>query len=112
MSEIRVVFDVVTGRPSEVLATLLRKLSAYTRRDRVRRFKIGITNDPHRRLSQAYSAEFDEMIVLYQTSSIGFVSALEADLVEHNWEFTENVVAGGGGGVGDPPFFLYVVLRY
>ncbi|MDP2997906.1 MAG: hypothetical protein Q8N47_10495 [Bryobacterales bacterium] len=52
------------------------------------------------------------MIVLYQTSSIGFVSALEADLVEHNWEFTENVVAGGGGGVGDPPFFLYVVLRY
>ena len=112
MSEIPVHFDVVTGSPSQVLPALLRKLSAYTRQDRVRRFKIGITNDAHQRFSQAYSADFDEMIVLYQTSSIDFVSALEADLVEHNWEFTENVVAGGGGGVGDPPYFLYVALRY
>ena len=101
-------FDVVTGSPSQVSSALLRKLSAYTRRDRVRRFKIGITNHPHRRYSQAYSADFDEMIVLYQTSSINFVSALEADLVEHNWEFTENEVAGGGGGIGAPPYFRFL----
>jgi hypothetical protein len=106
-----VYFDDVTGTPSQVRSLLLRKLSAHTRRDRVRGFKIGVTNDPAGRFSKAYSRDFHEMIVLYQTTSIDFVSELEADLFEHNWEVADNLVAGGGGRIGDPPYFLYVALR-
>lgn len=104
-------FDPLTGAPGRVLSRLLRKLSAYTREDCVKNFKIGITNYPERRFSQAYARYYDEMIVLYQTTSIDFVSQIEALLVEHNWEITDNTIAGGGGNIGVPPYFLYVVLR-
>ncbi|MBI3481107.1 MAG: GIY-YIG nuclease family protein [Nitrosomonadales bacterium] len=105
-------FDTTTGTPSQVRSTLLQRISAYTRQNRIRQFKIGITNHPDRRYSQAYADEYDEMIVIYETSSINHVSTLEAALIEHNWEFTDNQVGGGGGNIGDPPYFLYVVLRY
>ena len=52
------------------------------------------------------------MIVLYQTDSIDYVSKLEAALIEHNWELTDNQVGGGGGGIGEPPYYLYVVVLY
>jgi hypothetical protein len=78
----------------------------------VSRFKIGITNDPWRRFNQAYARYYDEMIVLYKTASINNVSRVEAFLVNHNWEVTDNAIAGGGGHIGESPYFLYVVLRH
>jgi hypothetical protein len=105
-------FDYITGDPSLVRSDLIRRTSAYSRQDCTRRFKIGITNDPKRRYFQAYADAYDEMIVIYQTSSIDHVSQLEADLIEHNWELSDNQVSGGGGNIGDPPYFLYIVLRY
>ena len=104
-------FAVETGRPSEVATTLRRRLSAYTRKDRVHGFKIGITNNPHARFSSGYSKDYDEMIVLYKSSSLDSVSEVERDLIDHNKEITENRIAGGGGDYGDPPYYLYVVLR-
>jgi len=95
-----------------VLRDIRRQLSAYTRQDRIRRFKIGITNDPERRYQQAYTNEYDEMILLYRTSSINFVSWLEKELVSHNWDISDNNIAGGGGNIGAPPYYLYVVIRY
>ncbi len=105
-------FDTTTGTPSQVLSTLLQRISAYTRHDRTRQFKIGITNHPERRYSQAYADKYDEMIVIYETSSISHVSTLEAEIINHNWELTDNQVGGGGGNIGDPPYFLYVVLLH
>ena len=105
-------FDTSTGTPTQVLSELIRRISAYTRQDRARRFKIGITNDPERRYSQAYADEYDEMIVVYETRSIDYVSQLEAALIGHNWEVTDNQVGGGGGAIGDPPYYLYIVLGY
>jgi hypothetical protein len=104
--------DIVTGRPSEVFAALVRKLSAYTRRDRTRRFKIGITNNPHSTFSGRYASNYDEMIVLYKTRSIDSVSRLESYLVEHNWEVADNRIGGGGGRIGEPPYYLYIVRRF
>jgi hypothetical protein len=92
-----------------VATVLRRRLSAYTRKDLVRGFKIGITNNPYARFSNGYAKSYDEMIVLYRSSSLDFVS--QRDLIEHNNEITKNRIAGGGGNYGDPPYYLYVVLR-
>ena len=111
MNDDAIHFDLTTGRPSDVASTLRRRVSAYTREDLVSRFKIGITNDPHGRFSNGYARDYDEMIVLYKSSSLDSVSQVECDLIEHNEEITKNRVAGGGGNYGDPPYFLYIVLR-
>ena len=107
-----VYFDITTGTPSQVLSSLIRRISAYTRRDRIEKFKIGITNAPERRYSQAYAGKYNEMIVVYETTSIDYVSHLEKKLINHNWDFADNEIGGGGGSIGDPPYFLYVVLLY
>jgi len=106
-------YDLDTGRPSEVVSGLRRRISSFTRHGSVRRFKIGITNNPERRYIQAYATSYDEMLVLYESSSIDCVSELESELVEHNWNCCDNLLAGGGGGIGrTSPYFLYVVIKH
>lgn len=105
-------FDLTTGRPADVGSTLRRRVSAFTREDRVSRFKIGITNNPYARFSNGYSHDYDEMIVLYRSSSLDSVSQVECDLIAHNEEITRNRIAGGGGDYGEPPYYLYLVIRY
>ncbi len=51
------------------------------------------------------------MLVVYQSSSINCVSELEYELVNHNWQFCDNKVAGGGVESAGP-FYLYVVLQH
>ncbi len=111
MSEDAVHFDMTTGRPSAVASTLRRKASAYTRKGIVSRFKIGITNNPRARFANGYARDYDEMIVLYRSSSLDSVSQVECDLIEHNEEIARNRIAGGGGNYGHPPYYLYIVLR-
>jgi hypothetical protein len=111
MSQDEVHFDFSTGRPSAVATILRRRMSAYTREGVVSRFKIGITNNPRARFSNGYSGDYDEMIVLYKSKSLDSVSRVEYDLIDHNKEITKNRIAGGGGNYGDPPYYLYIVLR-
>ena len=111
MSADAVHFDFMTGRPSMVAGTLRRRVSAYTRKELVRRFKIGITNNPRVRFSNKDYSGYDEMIVLYRSSSLASVSEVECDLIDHNQKITKNRIAGGGGNYGDPPFYLYIVIR-
>jgi hypothetical protein len=111
MEQNAVYFNITTGRPSEVAPTLRRRLSAYTREEIVCRFKIGITNNPRARFSNGYARDYDKMIVLYRSSSLSSVSEVECDLIEHNGDITRNQIAGGGGNYGDPPYYLYVVIR-
>lgn len=51
------------------------------------------------------------MVVLYRSSSLDSVSQVECDLIEHNKEITKNRIAGGGGNYGNPPYYLYIVLK-
>ncbi len=51
------------------------------------------------------------MAVVYQSSSIENVSQLEWLMIEHNRELADNIIAGGGGSYGNPPYYLYVVVR-
>ncbi len=112
MSEETVLYSCFTGRPQGIVSDVLRVISAYTREDRVRRFKIGITNNPERRFKRKYAKRYDKMIVVYRSSSINSVSELECKLIEHNRELADNARDGGGGDYGDPPYFMYVVIKY
>jgi hypothetical protein len=99
-----------TGHPRRVYSSVCRSLSALTREGSVARFKIGITNHPHRRFA-ADADVYDEMILLYRSDSIQNVSEMEAMLVAHNRGWSKNRTGGGGGNIGRVgPYFLYVVL--
>ncbi len=100
-------YEVDTGST----AGMKTRVSALTRKNLVRAFKIGITCNPESRCLH-YTAEYDEMVVIYRTSSDARVRALEAALVDHNWDHSDNLAPGGGGGRGRPPYFLYVVRRF
>ena len=111
MDDDRVEFNYVTGWPSDVVSSVLRSISAYTRRDRVRGFKIGITSNPRRRFKEAYAHAYHKMAVVYESSSVANVAELERLLIEHNRELSDNIISGGGGDYGDPPYYLYVAVR-
>ena len=110
MKEDRVLFDFVTGRPEEIVTTVLRKISALTRENLVRWFKVGITSDPHGRFRKYVN--YDRMIVVYKSPSLNSVRDLECELIEHNSELADNFIGGGGGRSGQPPYFMYVVVQY
>jgi len=99
-----------TGGYKQAQPTLRRRISALVRREIP--FKIGITNKPDQRASdfRANGAQFDEMIVLYQTNAKKFITKLEKDLIDYYEGYAYNVAKGGGKiSVSDPPFYLYVV---
>lgn len=108
MDNERVIFSPETGWPQAVVTSVSRRISAYTRSDRVNGFKIGITNNPERRFRDGYAHAYPKMAVVYQSSSLENVSELERLLIEHNYELADNIISGGGGNYGDPPYYLYV----
>jgi hypothetical protein len=100
-----------TGWPSQ--QALRQRIAAYARVDRVKSFKIGITNNPTARAAlYRYQTRYDEMILVYRTSSDAMVRNTERELTEWFWDDCENEILGGGGPSGEPPYYLYVVVRY
>ena len=49
-----------------------------------------------------------KMAVLYQTSSDEFRKKLETELTRFYGDKLDNINAGGGGGIGTPPYVVYV----
>jgi len=107
-----VYYNFVTGWPNEVASTVLRKISAYTRSNKVRYFKIGITVDPERRFDEEHKYNYDEMAVVYRSDSYDNVCDLERELIEHNSGLADNMIGGGGGRKGEPPHYMYVVIKH
>jgi hypothetical protein len=106
-----VFYDIMTGHPSVIANTMRRRVSSLTRQHLIADFKIGITNNPEKRW-HVYADEYDQMMVLYESSSIDCVSQLERELIEHNEELARNILNSGGGHIGKTgPYYLYVVLR-
>jgi hypothetical protein len=110
MGEIQIENNAETGFPRNVLSSVVRRISSLTRRNKVSKFKIGITSDPSAR-AKSYGDSFDRMVLVYETSSYQNVTLLEKLLIQHNAELSENIVNGGGGRKGTAPYFLYVVLQ-
>jgi hypothetical protein len=73
--------------------------------------KVGITCNPEARWHR-YSAEteYNKMYVLYETRSLAYVRDAERELIEHLKDIVENLVGGGGGNWGSPPYYVYVVV--
>lgn len=108
-----VYYSYLTGNPADVTTPLIKRVSAFTRNSKVTNFKIGITNDPDRRWRELHKFSYDEMLVLYGSSSINNVSLLETWVIEHNRDHCDNIKAGGAGGIAElPPYYLYVVVKY
>ena len=102
-------FELQTGWPSKT--ALRSRISQYVR-DAIS-FKIGITHNPHSRAHGYESTDpYDEMIVLYRTSSIANVRRMEEMVIDLYSERpdNDNVNRGGGGPASEEgPYYLYVV---
>ena len=98
------------GWPSNLIE-IRHRIGAFTRNDTS--FKIGITCQPRERGYKYDRLEpyYDEMIVLYETSSIKNARDLEKDLVKHYWERCDNLIDGGGGNIGAAPHYMYIVVN-
>jgi predicted GIY-YIG superfamily endonuclease len=112
MADNRISYGIITGAPSMVNERITSKVSAYIRAGRVRKFWIGTTSKPERRFAQRYARKYDRMIVVYRTSSKAFARQVEKRLIKHYRRVAANRIRGGGGDIGGPPYFLYIVLRY
>lgn len=104
--------NITTGAPSQAISTLRRRISAFTRDGTP--FKIGITSDPYRRKSQYEDdTDYDEMIVLYRTSSDRYQRQLEQTLIDDYWDECDNSIQGGGGRpASGPSYYLYIVIEW
>ena len=98
-----------TGWPSRIEGRFHHRIGGYRRCDRP--FKIGITGNPRQRKT-VYDGTYDRMIVLYKTGSDKNVRDFEKRLTDYYGGISDNERAGGGGRLGAPPFYLYVVTTW
>lgn len=71
---------------------------------------FGITGDYEQR-AWDHSLTYSLMVVLHEDDSASEIRDLEAWVIDENWQWCDNRTSGGGGHLGNPPYFLYVVLR-
>jgi hypothetical protein len=115
-----------TGWPSR--GNLVQRVAAYTRNGRVQqygpidqviaavrrrdlyRWRIGITNAPDARAAK-YGSRYDEMILIYRTTSIQNVRQWEDRLLEVFKDKSDNLYIGGGRSAGEGPYYVYLVRK-
>lgn len=100
-----------TGHKNQLLSSIKRSISGLTSSCENGDFKIGITECPDTRWRQAYKHEYERMHALYRTTSPRVIRSLEKELTEYYWERVCNQRHGGGGFLGQGPYYLYVVLK-
>lgn len=103
--------DYWTGNINDVIESLNRSIAQYIRNNN--KVKIGITCDPQRRSKEHSKSneKWERMIVKYKTTSVNYINLIEKVLIENHWNFISNEVSGGGGPNGNPPYYLYVLLK-
>ena len=103
----KVIYRLKKDNNQNVRLRIQRSISYYSKNHNI---KVGITSKPKRRASK-YASEtiYDEMIVLFKTSSERVIRGLEKYIVDKNRDSLDNVINGGGGPLGEGPYYLYVV---
>lgn len=102
-----------TGHLARAYPKIHRRTVKYLSGRGILHYKIGITNAPKRRLFQ-YGANMDTMFVLYRTTALNYVQNAEKELVDDHLYQPKclNERRGGGGAYGEPPYYLYLVVKY
>lgn len=111
--------QIQTGRFREQLENLKKRIKRYSGKSV--KFKIGRTNNPENRWNGYLYAEpdewdeMDEMVVLYRTSNRNSINNMERELIQfflHDEPDPRCINDNTGGGpIGEPPYFLYIVRR-
>jgi len=106
---LKLIEDIETGRPSDLNLNV--RVSRLTRHDFYSSFKIGITNNPRRRQKAyvAHGTRYTNMLVIYKTTSLDYVTSVEKELTKYLDGFSDNKVSGGGGNYSHPPYYVYIV---
>lgn len=104
-------YDFWRGHLIDVEKLLKQSVNAYIQH--YSEIKIGITCNPDRRKAEHHRSNkgWEKMIIKYQTQSVKYINTIEKTLIDYHWDYIANEVAGGGGSNGNPPYYLYVLLR-
>eukprot|EP01120_Amphizonella_sp_Union-15-10_P005328 TRINITY_DN16080_c0_g1_i1.p1 TRINITY_DN16080_c0_g1~~TRINITY_DN16080_c0_g1_i1.p1 ORF type:complete len:125 (-),score=17.44 TRINITY_DN16080_c0_g1_i1:8-382(-) len=112
--------ETLTGHYQQVYEKLKDKIYDYTKRKGAKHMWIGIASRGLEGCRERWNDKYKDlgmtkMRALYQTSSDDYRKRLEALLIDwcakHGYPI-DNVVAGGGGGQGTPPYVVYVAFSY
>ena len=102
-----------TGHYHNVLPLLRKALGQYARRYGA--IKVGLTVDPEQRWQSQKFDDWNEMVVLYATSSPDYAKEVEKDLIKHGWrshlDKSWNEITGGGSlQHGYSKYYVYILL--
>lgn len=107
--------DVVTGHYNRGLeAQLCQMVDRYAKNQK--RIYVGMTNDPRRRFGEhqrEWQIPWDDMIVIYQTSSLDYAAQAEAMLIKYineNKYPSQNTAGGMMPTDEEPYFYVYFLL--
>ena len=105
----KVIYRLKKGKYEIASLSIQRSIINYSKNHSL---KIGITSKPKSRASK-YNNEtnYDEMIVLFKSSSKSVIRSFEKFLIDKNWAIIDNEIGGGGGPLRDGPFYLYVIRK-
>lgn len=106
--------DQVSGHYNPGLEAVLQKQTEMYVKNQ-KRFYIGLTNDPWRRFGEhqrEWTIPWDDMVVIYRTSSLDYAARAEAMLIEHFRNHPQNKNNAGGMVSTDvnPYFYVYFLL--
>ena len=94
------------GRPRQIVPVLGQLLTRYSRTTPHQ--KVGITSNPRQRSQWSGYRDYDEMVLVYRTTSENYARRVEIELIEGWCHMLDNEQLGGGQ-LGAPPHYVYIV---
>ena len=103
--------DYWQGQFEDILGTFIKSISQYSINHNG--IKIGITNDPEKRLKEHITSNvgWKKMIIKYETTSINYINVMEELLINYHWEILSNIRGNVGETHKTPPYYLYIVIK-
>lgn len=101
-----------TGHYDEMLPTLYRAIEQY--RSEGQRVNVGVAVDPEQRAQGHDAEDWQEMVVIYRTTSVPYAAAVVDDLMAQGWErdrLSMNTNPEGGEAVPvSRYYYIYILL--
>ena len=103
-----------TGGYVQMSEEVKRRCSALTRGSTA--MWVGIASQGEQGMRGRWNSKYkalglNRIVAIYETSSDSFRKGMEKELTRFYGGILDNVNAGGGGGIGSPPYFVYVAWK-